>query len=57
MSTEVEKLNDHELADMKTISRESSSGELMVQKSPHIMSFHASLMLSILLIWTAPCAA
>lgn len=54
----IDKLNDHELVDLKKdIERENLSGALMGQKSPRIMSSPASQMLSILLIWTAPYVA
>lgn len=34
----IDKLNDHELVDLKTLSKESLNDALMGQKSPRIMS-------------------
>ncbi len=49
----IDKLNDHELVDLKNAIEESLNDALMGQ-SHRIMSSPASLMLRILLIWTTP---
>lgn len=53
----IDKLNDHELVDLKRDIERELKRRAEGPKSPRIMSSPASQMLSILLIWTAPYVA